>query len=64
MKLIPIQDQRKAFQYAVEYLTQEIKSIELTLEHCHLLAANIFQLEKRLAELKGDLLTLHSHNLH
>lgn len=62
--MIPIQDQRMAFKYAVAFITDEIYSIEESLARSHLLEHIEVALKKRLNELKNDLEKLLKYELH
>lgn len=62
--MIPIQDQRMAFKYAVAFITNEICSIEESLASGHLLKHIQVALRKRLNELKSDLEKLLKYELH
>lgn len=62
--MIPIQHERMAFRYAVMFLQNEINLITEVVTHHHLLDDNKRLLEKRLNELKSDLVTLEQYKLH
>ncbi len=53
-----------AFRYAVMFLQNEINLITEVVTHHHLLDDNKRLLEKRLNELKSDLVTLEQYKLH
>lgn len=62
--MIPIQHQRTAFRYAVAFLSDEIQELETYLETSHQTESMEDMLKKRLIELKRDLSTLESYELH
>ncbi|GEM_PF-4570160 len=62
--MIPIQHERMAFKYAVLFIQNEINAITKSLTNDHLLNASRNLLEKRLNELKSDLVKLEQYKLH
>lgn len=62
--MIPIQHQRKAFRYAVAFLTDEIYSIKEYLSQSHIFEHIEVALKKRLKELENDLEKLLQYELH